>query len=68
MVNKMKYSEIKGLSVEDLKSKIKSESETLQRLGFAHAISPIENPMKIRTTRKLIAKLNTELSSKLAKA
>ena len=64
----MKNSEIKGLSIPDLKEKIKSEEESLMRLDFAHAISPIENPMKIRNTRKLIAKLKTELTSKSAKA
>jgi large subunit ribosomal protein L29 len=64
----MKNSEIKGLNIQDLRDKIKSEEESLMRLDFAHAISPIENPMKIRNTRKLIAKLKTELTSKSAKA
>jgi len=33
-------------------------------LKFAHAISPIENPLRIRASRKEIAKLLTELSAK----
>jgi len=36
----------------------------LQKLKFAHAVSPIENPMKIRESKKLIARLNTALSQK----
>jgi large subunit ribosomal protein L29 len=32
-------------------------------LKLAHAISPIENPMRIRQNRKLIAKLETALSA-----
>jgi large subunit ribosomal protein L29 len=64
----MKNSEIKGLSLTELKEKITAEQETLQRMKFGHAITPIENPMKIRESRKLIAKLKTELSAKTANA
>jgi large subunit ribosomal protein L29 len=64
----MKNSEINGLSLEDLKDKIKSEEEVLLRLKFAHGISPIENPMKIRTSKKLIARLKTSFNAKSAKA
>jgi large subunit ribosomal protein L29 len=63
----MKQTEIKSLNVAELNEKLASEQESLQKLQFAHAISPIENPMKIRHTRKLIAKLKTELSAKSAK-
>jgi large subunit ribosomal protein L29 len=63
----MKQTEIKALNATELTEKIASEQESLQKLQFAHAISPIENPMKIRHTRKLIAKLKTELSAKSAK-
>jgi len=60
----MKNSEIKALSSAELKDKIVSETEALRKLKFAHKISAIENPMRINQTRKLIAKLNTELRSK----
>lgn len=55
----MKYAEISSLSVEERKEKIEVEQENLRRLRFAHAISPIENPMKIRNSRRLIARLKT---------
>lgn len=64
----MKNSEINALSLEDLKDKIKAEEENLLRLKFAHGISPIENPMKIRASKKLIARLKTNLSAKSANA
>ena len=60
----MKNAEIKALSGAELKERIASEKETLQKLNFAHAITPIENPMKIRDSRKLIARLSTELRAK----
>jgi large subunit ribosomal protein L29 len=60
----MKQSEIKALGVNDLKEKIASEKEALRKLKFAHQVSSIENPMKMRATRRLIAQLNTELRAK----
>ena len=60
----MKNSEIKTLSVAELKEKIATEKEALRKTQFAHKISSIENPMRINQTRKLIARLNTELRAK----
>ncbi len=60
----MKNSEIRALTNEELTQKIVSEREAMQKLKFAHAISPIENPMKLKVTRKLIARLETILSQK----
>jgi large subunit ribosomal protein L29 len=57
----MKNSEIKALSLEELKEKLNAEQTTMQNLRFAHAISPLENPMKIRDAKKLIARINTEV-------
>ena len=60
----MKNPEIKALKIEDLKERLATEQENYKKLKFAHAISPIENPMKIKDTRRLIARLQTELASK----
>lgn len=60
----MKNSEIKALSLEELENKLSVEKESHGKLKFAHAITPIENPMKIRESRKLIARLQTEVTSK----
>jgi large subunit ribosomal protein L29 len=60
----MKNADIKALSVDEIREKLKLEEDNLQKLKFAHAISPVENPMRIRVTRKLVARLKTELSTK----
>ena len=60
----MKNSEIQGLNLDELKEKILSEQEGLRKMKFAHQVSAIENPMKIKETRRLIAKLKTELTAK----
>ena len=62
----MKNTEIKNLNIEELTQKIGSEKETLRKLHFAHQVAAIENPMKIKETRKLIARLQTELTAKTA--
>ncbi|GJM27567.1 MAG: 50S ribosomal protein L29 [Cyclobacteriaceae bacterium] len=60
----MNNSEIKSLSIGELQERIVSEKENLQKLKFAHAISPIENPIKIKEAKRLIARMNTELTVK----
>ena len=60
----MKNSEIRALSIDELKQKISSEEEAIEKLRFAHAVSPIENPMRLRESKKLIARLKTELRAK----
>ena len=60
----MKNSEIKALSVEEITQKLASETELLQKMKFAHAISPVENPIKIKESKKMIARLKTELRAK----
>jgi len=58
----MKNAEINKLGVDELKKAIAAEQENLTRLKLAHAISPIENPMRIRENRKLIARLESALT------
>lgn len=60
----MKNEDIKALTLVELKEKIASEQEALRKIQFAHQVSAIENPMKIRETRRLLARLKTELTVK----
>lgn len=60
----MKKVDLKGLTVEQLQEQIASEKDRLQKMKFAHAITPIENPKRITETRKVIARLSTELTSR----
>ncbi|MFB9865251.1 50S ribosomal protein L29 [Rufibacter immobilis] len=59
----MKQSEIKALSLNEVKEQLIAERNNLQNLKFAHAISPLENPIRIKHTRKTIARLETQLRS-----
>lgn len=55
---------LKDLNVADLNARIQEDQLRLKKLEFAHAISPLENPMSIRGLRKDIARLKTELKKK----
>ncbi len=56
----MKTKEITGLSDKEILEKLAQETLTLTKMKLSHGISPMENPMQIRTTRKLVARLKTE--------
>ncbi|MDT3404656.1 50S ribosomal protein L29 [Mucilaginibacter terrae] len=62
----MKSSEISALSTEELVAKIGEEKTNLTKLKFAHAVSAIENPNRIKNVRKEVARLNTELTKRKA--
>ena len=60
----MKQSEIKDLSAAELQEKLGELQKTYADLKSAHAISPIENPLQIRTVRRSIARVATELTKR----
>ena len=60
----MKQSEINAMSEDELQERVDSESANLSKLKFAHAVSPIENPVRIRHARRLVARLKTALRAK----
>ncbi|MBK0401410.1 50S ribosomal protein L29 [Adhaeribacter sp. BT258] len=60
----MKKTDIKGLSLDELKAQVITERTNSQNLKFAHSISPLENPLKIKESRKQIARLNTEIRNR----
>ena len=53
---------LKDLNEADLKARIQEDELRLKKLEFAHAISPLENPMSIRALRKDIARLKTKVN------
>jgi large subunit ribosomal protein L29 len=55
---------LKDLNAVDLKARIQEDELRLKKLEFAHAISPLENPMSIRALRKDVARLKTALTQK----
>lgn len=60
----MKNKDIVGLSDQELMDKIKEEKAGLNKLVLNHAISPVENPAKIRADRRTIARLKTEANKR----
>ncbi|HQK36185.1 MAG: 50S ribosomal protein L29 [Bacteroidales bacterium] len=57
-----KKSFIKEMSDKELRERIDAEKDVLRKLILNHAISPLDNPLKIRSTRRDIARMLTELS------
>ena len=55
---------IHSLNEQDLQARIKEDELRLKKLEFAHAISPLENPMSVRGLRRELARLKTELKKK----
>ncbi|MUH35658.1 50S ribosomal protein L29 [Zobellia amurskyensis] len=60
----MKNKEIKELSVEELKQKLAEFKKQQANLKIAHFVTPLENPLEIRKTRRTVARLATELTNR----
>jgi large subunit ribosomal protein L29 len=57
----MKTSEIKELANNEIAERLQVEKENLVRLKLNHAVSPLDNPIKIKDSKKNIARLKTIL-------
>jgi large subunit ribosomal protein L29 len=60
----MKQSEVKELSVEELKEKMAQFKKQHADLKIAHSVTPLENPLQIRKARRTVAQLATELTKR----
>ena len=60
--NKINYNE---MSAEQLKEVIAADRMRFTKMKFNHTVSPIDNPMDLRTLRRSIAQAMTALQSKL---
>ncbi len=60
----MKQSEINEMSVAELQEKLGEIKKSYSDLKMAHAISPLENPIQLRTLRRTVAKIATELTKR----
>jgi len=60
----MKASEIRELTVEELEERVEELSLEYTKMKLTHAISPLENPTRIRETKKMVARLKTELRAR----
>lgn len=58
----MKNKEVIALSDKELVQELKDKSMLLNKLKLNHKVSDIENPMVIRSTRRTVARIKTELN------
>ena len=60
----MKASEIREMSIVDLRDRIEVEKAALDTMKINHSISPLEDTSKIRKARKDIARMMTILAER----
>ena len=60
----MKTSEIRELSTPDLLERIDTEKTLLVRMKLNHAITPLDNPQKVKEVKLTIARLQTEMRAR----
>ena len=57
----MKVTEIKELTTKEIVERLQIEKENLVRLRMNHAVSPLDNPQKLKESKQNIARLKTVL-------
>lgn len=60
----MKNEKIRELTTQEIQEYIAEEKLNLTKMRLTHSVSPLDNPMKLRNTKRLIARLNTELRNR----
>lgn len=60
MANNKQADDYRSLDNEALDNRISDEELRLKKTKFSHAVNPIENPLAIKTQRRMIARLKTE--------
>jgi large subunit ribosomal protein L29 len=60
----MNISEIRELSTPDLLERLDTERTNLVRMKLNHAITPLDNPQKVKEVKVTIARLLTELRTR----
>ena len=60
----MKASEVREMSIADLRERIELEKANLDTMKINHTISPLEDTSKVSKTRKDIARMMTILAEK----
>ena len=56
--------DLSEMHIDSLKGRIAEDQLRLKKMQFAHAMTPLENPMMIRDLRRGNARLQTELSKR----
>lgn len=57
----MKVSEIRELTTQELEERLQTTQDELASQKLVHAISPLQNPQRLRAERRNIARIKTVL-------
>ena len=60
----MKQPQVREASTEELQEELVKSKKAQSELRMAHSLSPLENPMQLRSMRKSIARIATELTKR----
>jgi large subunit ribosomal protein L29 len=60
----MKQSEIIAMSNEELTEKLAESKKQYADMKMAHSVTPLENPLQLRKSRRTVARLATELNKR----
>lgn len=63
----MKTTEIRELKSKEIQERLDAVKDELTKLRINHSISPLDNPSEIKKTRRLVARLVTELHQRQLK-
>ena len=63
----MKGQVLIDMPINELQDLLATEKEKLVKMKMSHAVSPMENPMQIKYSRKTIARIMTEISRRARK-
>jgi large subunit ribosomal protein L29 len=57
----MRNNEIRELSTKEIQDIIQDRKDQLMKMKLAHAVSPLDDPSKLKNTKRTVARLKTEL-------
>lgn len=60
----MKASVVREMTTQEIKDQLEESKLNYSKMKMGHTISPMENPSQLKSTRKDIARLSTELRSR----
>ena len=58
----MKQKEVNTMTLDELQDKLAQLQKSYKEAKFTHALSNLENPLQLRSQRRVIARLQTELN------
>ena len=57
----MKQSHVNDLTTDEIREKVKEERSSYVKMKMAHSVSPLDNALKLKYSRRAIARMETEL-------